>query len=853
MITGAKSPDDFVEEIYGPSFTATVEGLPAGAYTAVIDFAEIYQGGPGQRLMRISAGDKVLADNVDLFKAAGGKGKAYELRLKIDHAPDEIRGPLAITFTGVKEMAKLNAIEFLNAAGKPVAAAKAKDFVESASYAARKIPTVTTPPIYGDPSRPFDARIDDLISRMSLAEKASQLLSKAAGIERLQVPPYNYWSEALHGVGRNGRATVFPQAIGLAATWDEALIRKIGEVIATEGRAKYYETIRGGEIGRENAGLNFWAPNVNIFRDPRWGRGQETYGEDPFLTGRIGVNYVEGVQGADPKYPGYFKAMATAKHFAVHSGPEKGRGHFNVDPATRDLRETYLPQFQAIVQEAKVQGIMAAYNSLYGVPCAADHWLLTDLLRGQWGFQGHVVSDCGAVSQIAGEKHYMPSGEEGSAASIQSGLDLECGGSFANLPGAVARGLITEKEIDAALHRVLEIRFRLGLFDPPDKAPFSGVPASEIESPAHLQLALEAARQSMTLLKNTGVLPLDRTKLKRIAVIGPNAASRSMLAGNYHGEPSKPVTILDGIQAAAGAGVRVDFAQGCDLIVRPGLPEHDPGDFQKAIAAAKSADVVIYVGGLDADVEGEEMPLEAPGFDQGDRTAIELPETQTKLIKALHATGKPVVFVNCSGSSVAMPWEAGRLPAILQAWYPGGEGGAAVAGVLFGSTNPAGRLPVTFYASTADLPPFADYRMANRTYRYFTGQPLFPFGHGLSYTSFQYQPVQPASATLPADGTLKIRVPVRNSGPRDGDEVVQVYLKFKKSPVPQPIHSLVAFQRVPIAKGATANVDFEIPVERFHYWDAAKNAFVVDPGAYEIQIGASSRDIRQTCAVTVTP
>jgi beta-glucosidase len=325
-----------------------------------------------------------------------------------------------------------------------------------------------------------------------------------------------------------------------------------------------------------------------------------------------------------------------------------------------------------------------------------------------------------------------------------------------------------------------------------------------------------------------------------------------MLIGNYHGEPSKPVTVLDGIKAAAGDGAQVDFVQGCDLILRPDVPPHDPKDFQKAVDIAKNADVVIYVGGLDADVEGEEMPLEAPGFDRGDRTVIELPEPQTKMIKALHGTGKPVIFVNCSGSSIAMPWEAKNLPAILQAWFPGGEGGAAVADVLFGNTNPAGRLPVTFYAKTEDLPPFSDYRMANRTYRYFTGKPLFPFGHGLSYTSFRYQPAQPATATLPANGTLKIRVPVQNSGARDGDEVVQVYLKHKNSPVPQPIHSLIAFQRVPIAKGATANVDLEIPVERFHYWDIAKNAYVVDPGAYEVQIGASSQDIRQTCAVTVT-
>jgi beta-glucosidase len=841
------------EEIYGKSFTATVEGLPAGDYTAVVELIEAYHGGPGQRVIRITSGDQVLADNVDIFKAAGGKAKPYQLKLKISHEADQIRGPLSLTFTAVKDAAKLNALEILNAAGQPVACAKAKDLVSAASLAASKIPNVTTPPIYGDPGKPMDARIDDLISRMSLAEKASQLDNKTLGIERLHVPAYNYWSEALHGVGRNGHATVFPQAIGLAATWDESLIRQMGEVIATEGRAKYYETIRNGEIGRENAGLNYWAPNVNIFRDPRWGRGQETYGEDPYLTARMGVNYVEGVQVTDPKYPGYVKAMATAKHFAVHSGPEKGRGHFNVDPTPRDLYETYLPQFEALVQEAKVWGVMASYNSINGVPCAADPWLLTNLLRDQWGFKGHVVSDCGAVGQIAGEKHYLPTAEEGISASMKSGLDLCCGSDFRRLPEAVAKGLITEKDVDQALHRVLEIRFRLGLFNPPATAPFSGVPASEIESPEHLKLALDAARQSMTLLKNNGILPLDRAKVKRIAVVGPNANYAGMLVGNYHGDPSNPVTILKGIKASAGSGVQVDFVTGCDLISRPDRPVHNPADFQRAVDLAKNADVVIFVGGLDAGVEGEESSLVAPGFFHGDRTAIELPDVQTTMLKALQATGKPVIFVNCSGSAVAMPWEAETLPAILQAWYPGGEGGTAVGEVLFGDYNPAGRLPVTFYAKTEDLPAFENYRMENRTYRYFTGKALFSFGYGLSYTSFQYQPVSIASAILPAGGTVHLSVPVKNTGARDGDEVVQVYLKHNSSPVPQPIHSLVAFKRVPVAKGATVNVAFDIPVERFHYWSVEKKAYVVDAGSYTLQVGAASSDIRQTCKVTVTP
>jgi beta-glucosidase len=847
-VTVEGAPDDgsFSEEVYGNTFTARIEGLPAGTYTVEIDAAEVYNKGPNQRVMKITSGDTVLADKLDLF-AVAGFAKAYKFQAKVDHKDDTILGPLTITFTSLAGNAKFNAIRILDANGDVAACVKAVDLISTADAAAMKIPVVVDPVIYTDPDKPMDARIDDLIRRMSLSEKVGQLMNAAKAIPRLNVPDYNYWSECLHGVARNGHATVFPQVIGMAAAWDVAKVHQVGEVIATEARAKYNQAQRDGNHG-DNHGLTFWAPNINIFRDPRWGRGQETYGEDPYLTARNGVNFIEGVQGEEG---GYLKAMACAKHFAVHSGPEHGRGGFNVDPDTRDLYETYLPQFQAAVQEAHVGSVMAAYNAIYHVPMSANKWLLTDLLRDTWGFTGHVVSDCGAVGNIVGAHHYAKTDAEGDAAAIKAGLDLECGGTYAHLTQSVEQGLITEKDIDKALHRVFSARFRLGMFDPPSRVPWTNTPMTEVESPDHLALARALARESLVLLKNDHVLPLDKSLLKHIVVLGPNADAR--LNGNYNGEPTHPITILDGIRTEVGDAVKVDFFKGCPRTTNPRKPKDDvsPEDYQKALAAAKTADVIIFVGGLDTELEGEDSDYISPGFLHGDRTAIELPEIQEKLLQDLQATGKPVIFVNCSGSAIAMPWEAANIPAIVQAWYPGGEGGAAVADVLFGHYNPSGRLPITFYEKTTDLPEFTDYRMTNRTYRYFTGKALFPFGFGLSYTKFDYLPATSTVTTLTAKDTLHLSLPIKNSGDRDGDEIVQVYLHHKDSPVPQPIRSLVAFKRVTLAKGATANVDFDIPVEQFHYWSVEKKAYVVDPGSSEIQIGASSGDIRQTLAVTV--
>ncbi|HEY0257961.1 MAG TPA: glycoside hydrolase family 3 C-terminal domain-containing protein, partial [Candidatus Methylacidiphilales bacterium] len=748
--------------------------------------------------------------------------------------------PLTINFKGLTENAKFNSIHILDAQGDGVACIKACDMVDAVDVAASKIPQVSDPVIYTDPDKPMDVRIDDLIRRMSLREKVSQLMNAAPSIPRLSVPDYDYWSECLHGVARNGHATVFPQAIAMSAAWDPDQMHHIGQVIAVEARAKYYQAQKEGNHGNSH-GLNFWAPNINIFRDPRWGRGQETYGEDPYLTGRNAVGFITGLQGDDPKY---MEAMACAKHFAVHSGPEFGRGAFNVNPETRDLYETYLPQFQAAVQEGHVGAVMASYNAIYGVPDACNPWLLTDLLRNTWGYQGHVVSDCGAVSNIAAAHRYAKSDAEGDALAIKAGLDLECGGSFHALTKSVAQGLVTEKELDVALHRVLFIRFKLGLFDPPDRVPFSNITMAEVESPEHLELARTTARESMVLLKNDHLLPLDKTKLKHIVVIGANADNNGMMNGNYNGEPTAPVNILKGIRSEVGDAATIDFLKGCPLVIKPGDPDAESSpEFKKAVDLAKTADVVIYVGGLDAGLEGEEGEIVIPGFFHGDRTRIELPEVQEHMLQALQATGKPVVFVNCTGSAVAMPWEAANLPAILQAWYPGGEGGAAVADVLFGKYNPSGRLPITFYEKTGDLPDFTDYSMANRTYRYFKGKVLFPFGFGLSYTSFQYLPVVAATSAVAAKDTIHLTVPVKNTGDRDGDEVVQVYLHHEKSATPQPIHSLIAFKRVAVAKGATVNVDFDIPADHFHYWSLYKKAYVVDSGKYEIQIGASSGDI----------
>ena len=512
-VEGAPNNGTFDEEIYGKTLTATINGLPAGTYTIVIDDAEVYDKSPGQRIMQITSGSTVLADHLDLYSAAGF-AKAYQIQGKVTHQDDMMLGPLVITFTAIQDNAKFNAIRVLDAQGNTVADIKARDLIDP-NVAASKIPVVTDPVIYTDPSKPIADRVHDLVRRMSLSEKVEQLGGGA--IPRLGVPSYHYWNEGLHGVARAGIATVFPQAIGMASTWDPPLIHQVGDVIATEGRANYNDPAKKWQTSNYY-GITFWSPNINIFRDPRWGRGQETYGEDPYLTSRIAIGFITGIQGDNPRY---YKALATAKHFDAHSGPEAGRDQFNAIPPLRDLYETYLPQFEAAVKEAHVASVMASYNALYGVPNSANSFLLTDILRDKWGFQGYVVSDCFAVPNIWSKFHYANSEAEGAALAWKAGLDQECGGSHGGLVRAVQKNWISEAVITTSVERIMTGRFKLGMFDPPADCPYSTITMADIDSPAHAAINLQVAHQSMVLLKNDGVLPLDTTKIKNIAVIGP--------------------------------------------------------------------------------------------------------------------------------------------------------------------------------------------------------------------------------------------------------------------------------------------------------------------------------------------
>ena len=717
-------------------------------------------------------------------------------------------------------------------------------------------PAPTSPPLWRNPDKPLDDRIKDLIGQMSLEEKSAQICEKAPAIPRLGIPAYNYWNECLHGVARSGIATVFPQAIGLAASWDPQMLHDVADIIATEARAKNraYTELHNGDSA-QFTGLNFWTPNINIFRDPRWGRGQETYGEDTFLTARMAVAFVKGLQGDDPTY---VKALACAKHFAVHSGPEQGRYEFNVMPSERDLYETYLPHFEAAVREGHVGAVMASYNSLNGVPAACNPFLLTDTLRTKWGFDGHVVSDCGAINHIWDEvgHKYAKSMEEAEALSVKAGCDLGCWGGPAELTRAVKQGLMTEKDMDVALARVLKARFKLGLFDPPARVPYSKIPITDNDTADHARMSLRAACESVVLLKNDSVLPLDRSKIKKIAVIGLNANSLPVLLGDYYGEPSHPVSMLQGIKDLAGTNVEILYSPGCSLATALNSTTVSPSELaahSNAVEYAKAADVVIYIGGINGiQLESEQIDVNLDGFFGGDRTRIELPAVQTALLKDLQATGKPVVFVNCSGSAMAIPWEAEHLPAIVQAWYPGEVGGLAIAEILFGEVNPGGKLPITFYRSTADLPDFSDYSMANRTYRYFNGKPLYAFGHGLSYTTFDYKSVKCDQAEVAPDGKLHVSLEVANTGAKDGDEVVQVYFRHVNSAVPQPRQALCGFRRVSVAHGQSAHIEIEVPVKEFRYWDVAKKDYTVEAGKYELLVGAASDDIRSKIPLTVT-
>ncbi len=696
-----------------------------------------------------------------------------------------------------------------------------------------------TTPVYKDPSAPVEARVDDLISRMTLDEKVGQMMNAAPGIPRLGIPQYDWWNECLHGVGRAGIATVFPQAIGMAATWDRALMHRVATVISDEARAKHHEALRNG-VHDIYTGLTFWSPNINQFRDPRWGRGQETYGEDPYLTSRMGVEFVKGLQGEDQKY---LKLVATPKHYAVHSGPESERHRFDARVSERDLCETYLPAFKATITEAKAVSIMGAYNRTNGEPCNASPTLLQKILRDEWGFDGYVVSDCGAIADVYKDHHVVDTPEEAAAISVKAGCDLECGATYRALAKAVRKGLINEATLDQSLRRLFRARIQLGMFDPPEAVPFASIPIDVNDCDAHKQVALRAARESIVLLKNAldgsgaAFLPLDKSKFKAVAVIGPNADDHNVLLGNYNGTPSKSYTPLDGIRLAL-PGAQVTYARGC------GIASKSTAGFDEAVQAAAKADLAIVCLGLSQQMEGEEGQeegVEAGVHSFGDRTSIDLPGVQEELLKAIHATGTPVVLVLLNGSAVAVNWADAHVPAILEAWYPGQAGGIALAEVLFGDYNPAGRLPVTFYKSVDQLPPFEDYAMTNRTYRYFGGEPLYAFGYGLSYTTFAYSNLKLSTDKLQAGSELTVSVDVTNTGARAGDEVAQVYLTDLEGSTPRPLRFLAGFERTSLQPGEKKTLSFTITPEQMSMVNA-QGLWGVEAGAFSVAVGGNQRE-----------
>lgn len=834
-------------------------------------------------------------------------------------------------------------------------------------------------------------RLDDLMGRLTMEEKIGQLMMHSPSIPRLGVPAFNWWGEALHGVAKQGAATVFPQAIALAATWNPELHRRIGDVIATEARAKNNTAWRGRE-GREAFcnNLSLWSPNINIFRDPRWGRGQETYGEDPFLTARFATAFVQGLQGDDPRY---LKCIATLKHYAVHSGPESERHRFNAEVSQRDLRETYLPAFEAGVCEGHVGEVMSAYNAVNGFPVAANKELLTGILRDEWGFQGAVVGDVDNVADLTEGHHFTSSAAEASAAALKAGNDLCSGGTYGALRQAMGSGLVSEEEVNRSLRRLLLLRFRLGQFDSPKDVPYASISPSKNDSSEHEQMALEAARQSLVLLKNDGTLPWDPKALHAVAVLGPTAEDPFALTGNYAGTPVRPVTILDGIravlepkgvtvlsdpavplvdgmadrtstfpggvlftdnrqsvrglkreifatgdfqsaQSARSTDPQVDFfwnpaqplpgipltgasirwsgilippqsgsyilgvsylgsvkllIDGKEVLTKKGVdsPEGEgfasgtvrleagrayplsleyqqkqngstgrirlgwlpPGGMDQALAMARKADHIVLSLGITPKLEGEEMTLNASGFKGGDRTSILLPKVQRDLLAAVAALGKPVTVVLTGGSALSL--DTSKANAILEAWYYGEQGGRAVAEALVGEYNPGGRLPVTFYASDQDLPSFTDYSMVNRTYRYFKGKPLFAFGHGLSYTTFDYSELKLSCDSVSPSGEVICSVTITNTGLRAGDEVVQVYARAINPPVAMPIQWLVGFQRIALRPGESKRIEILIKAERLKRWDQTSKQYIVDPCRYELRIGPSSDRIIKTLNLTV--
>lgn len=829
---------------------------------------------------------------------------------------------------------------------------------------------------FRNPELSIDERIEDLSKRLTLQEKISQLVYNAPAIDRLGIPEYNWWNEALHGVARNGLATVFPQAIGLAATWNNELIRKSADVISDEARAKYNYAISKNQRGIYQ-GLTFWSPNINIFRDPRWGRGQETYGEDPYLTGQIAVSFINGLQGNDKKY---LKLVATSKHYAVHSGPEPDRHSFNAEVSEYDLRETYLPAFKKTIDEANVQSIMCAYNSLRGDACCSNDPLLNKILREEWKFEGYVVSDCWAIQDIWQFHKQAADAVEASANSVKAGTDLNCGVSFKHLFEAYQKNLVGEEEINSAFKRIYRARFKLGMFDPPEMVPYSEIDIKIVDSKKHREIALQTSRESIVLLKNeNNLLPLKK-EIKSIAVIGPNADDVEVLLGNYNGFPSDPVTPLKGIRKKVSAATKIYYETGCDIaegmpnssviparflftgedkkenglkaqvfnnsgflgkpvkevidrnidfhwlhnppypgieqnnfsvrwsgyLVPPATGEYriggwgfnglhiyfedslivkydgehhpikrfgivnlqegksykiridyysssrysmvqllwslpDPGREMRAIELAKKSEAVIMCMGISPRLEGEELEVKIPGFQGGDRTTLDLPETQQRLIKKIKELGKPVVLVLLNGSALSINWETENIPAIVEAWYGGQAAGDAVADVLFGDYNPSGKLPVTFYKSAGQLPDFRNYDMKGRTYRYFDGDVLYPFGYGLSYTTFEYSNLRLDKEKININETAKLYVEIKNTGRFRGAEVVQMYIEGKGIKRNDAIKTLKGFKKIFLSKGETKTVIFEITPRSLESFVEGRG-FVVESGIYKLMVGSSSSD-----------
>jgi beta-glucosidase len=699
---------------------------------------------------------------------------------------------------------------------------------------------------YQDETLSFEQRAKDLVSRMTLEEKVTQMVYISPAIPRLGVPAYNWWSEALHGVARAGVATVFPQAIGLAATFDEKLIFNVAEVISIEGRAKFHEFQRKGDHGIYK-GLTFWSPNVNIFRDPRWGRGQETFGEDPYLTGRLGVSFIKGLQGQDKKY---LRAAACAKHFAVHSGPESERHSFDAVVSPKDLRETYLPAFKECVKEANVEAVMGAYNRVNGEPCCGSNMLLKETLRQEWGFTGHVVSDCWAIKDFHENHRVTSSAPESVAMALKNGCDLNCGNMYLNLLIAYQEGLVTEEAINTAVTRLMLTRMKLGLFDAAENVAYTNIGFHQNDCQEHREFALEVSKKTLVLLKNeNNLLPLDRNTISSIAVIGPNANSREALTGNYCGTASNYITVLEGIREAVGNDMMVSYAQGCHLYRDKAENLGEVRDrFAEAVSTAERADIVIMCMGLDASIEGEEGDV-SNEYASGDKLGLNLPGLQQELLEVIYQTGKPIILVLLAGSALAVTWAAEKIPAIVQAWYPGAEGGKALASAIFGEYSPVGKLPITFYRTTEELPEFTDYSMKNRTYRYMTKEALYPFGYGLGYTTFAYRQLQLNRTQISVGENVQGSVLVKNTGNFASDETVQLYIKDVKASVEVPIWALQGIQKVHLLPGTEQEVFFTLTPRQLALINEEGNC-ILEPGAFEIYVGGCQPDSRSLQLLT---